>query len=186
MFRTLYAQASSSHADNLQELRRVQRDNASLREQATTGVRQANVYWKTQIDALSKKLKQAEVTAQIFVQKIHATQGIRDKAALLPVAQKRVDEVLRELEQWKDRFAQMGMENTKLRFELKARDDAELARRRQEREAEEEKKQLLERENDQLLWICQWRDEGRNEKCGAILGSREDLHDHMYQAGHVV
>lgn len=172
VFRNLYAQASNSHMDNLEQLRHVERDNASLRIQATTGVRQANVFWQAQISTLERKLKKTLGESQLLIAQSRATEAIRERAALLPIAQKETEKVRNEVEEWKERFAQLGRENTSLRIELKARDDADLARRRKEREAEEQKRRVMEMHGDELLWICQWRDD-EHHKCGALLDSRE-------------
>ncbi|GJJ12885.1 hypothetical protein Clacol_007131 [Clathrus columnatus] len=184
LLRTLYVQASNSHMKNLGELKEVKRDNISLREQATSGVRQANLFWKTQVATLETRLKQAKGEIQLLIQQNRATQDIRSRAALLPMAQKEMANVKNELDEWKDGFAKLGMENTNLRLELKRRDDEDLVRRRKEREVDEQNKRALEIDGDQYLWICPWRDD-KYGKCGVLLDSREALREHFTQAGHV-
>ncbi|KAF8488127.1 hypothetical protein JB92DRAFT_3130157 [Gautieria morchelliformis] len=178
MLRNLYTQASDAHQARLVEIGALKRDNDSFREQATTGIKQAQMFWTTQIHKLEKELTRSTGTIEVLTGQARRADDVRRQAALLPMAQKEVEAAKQEAEDWRSRFMDMGVENTKLRLEVKEWEDEAMARQKNEQDVKEQESTL---EEDELVWICPWMNTKRETRCGALLKSREKLREHVHE-----
>lgn len=170
MLRRLYAEASDAHLTRVVEIKALKRDNDSLREQATTGVKQASLFWTTQIQTLEKELMMSRGTVDLLTDQARRTDNsVRTRAALLPMAQRETEAAKQEIEDWKARFMELGRENTRLRLEVKEWEDEAIMRRKKEEEMKEQESAL----QDELVWMCSWMVNEKGIKCGALLKSRE-------------
>lgn len=175
MLRRLYAQASDAHQSLLEEIKTLRRDNDSLREQATTGVKQAQMLWSTQVHELEDELTKVRGVVEVLTDQARRTDDdVRRRAALFPIAQTEAAAAVQEAEDWKTRFMELGIENTKLRLEVKGWEDETMMRRKTEQELKD--RELKEQEmaqQDELVWICPWMNNEYGSRCGAVLESRE-------------
>jgi hypothetical protein len=90
MLQNLYTLASDAHQTLVVEIKTLKRDNDSLREQATTGIKQAHVFWTTQVDKLQTELTQSMGTIELLTGQARRTDDdVRRRAALFPKPKRR-------------------------------------------------------------------------------------------------
>ncbi|KAF8517642.1 hypothetical protein JB92DRAFT_3113444 [Gautieria morchelliformis] len=112
MLRNLDMQASDAHQARLVEIGTLQRDNDSLHEQATTGIKQAQMFWTTQIHEVETALTRSMGMIEVLTGQARRTDDARRQVTLLPMAQKEAEAAKQEAEDWRSRFMDLGIENT--------------------------------------------------------------------------
>lgn len=169
MLRNLYTRASDAHQARVVEIKTLKQENDSLREQATTGVKQAQMFWSTQVQKLEAELARSKGTIELLTEQSRRTDNdVRTRAALLPMAQQETDAAKKKCEDLRVKFMDLGSENTRLRLQVKRwEEEAIIRQKEQELKAQET---ALE---DELVWMCSWRDTKHGGRCGALLESRE-------------
>jgi hypothetical protein len=108
MLQNLYTQASDAHQTLLVEIETLKRDNDSLCEQVTTGIKQAHVFWTTQVHKLQTEQynQTADRSSSMDRRRYKKEGGPFTKAK-------------EEAEDWMSKFMDLGRVNTRLRLEVK-------------------------------------------------------------------